>query len=773
MNATRKTKPALTPGNTALRLLIAAAIVAALSALSIFKPIDNTLFSLQAMIAQKPAPNDIAFVGLRENPSDPRNVAARTELAKTLSAAVRAGAEAIYVNVPLSQAKFSAADRALISTIRKNASIITFIDRYYDDYEGRARKDTSAKAIIGTADTVPNERYHDFMGYSWKAPRVLHVDGRRMASAASVIAGVEPQEDETFYIDYRLELGSVPAWDALGENDLGDDLSLPDLYGKTIVIGPVGEVERTPGHANVPTSLITILAAHTLRLGEPIFVPGWAIVLTISAVLLVMAKLQRGKGLGRTLLVLSSIVCITILASAQFGVILQLGGAMVYFLIAGAIAALNAYRISARKFDPRFNLPTFEALEEDLADFPPESAVVIAKVQNFDSVLSTVGQTEQYEYVKRLADRFKVIDPKLAIYTAGSYFAWIARPMAREDLESHLLGLRALLSEPIKVDGTPIDIGVTFGIDMTAEVNPSAKIAQARAAANATSPADLPVVFAEANNSPNRIWSLSLQHKVDTALAEGRIFPVYQPQFSGGKGSIYGVEALVRWIDEERGVISPGEFISQCEKAGRMEAITETVLRRSMREMCDANADGLHLSVNISATLLHDHRLVKMVRDTLDETGFPPSRLTLEVTESWRIIDERMARAVMGEIAALGVHWSIDDFGVQSATLETLLKYPFNEIKIDRLFTQAMCTSPKALAMVRMLCAFGRELEIDVVAEGAEDRATLRELENARCPRVQGFILARPMAMEELINQFFDKRAIEGRRVARNPESAG
>ncbi|MCP9221153.1 EAL domain-containing protein [Erythrobacter sp. LQ02-29] len=747
---TRKNKPALTPGKTALRLLIAAAIVAALSALSLFKPVDNFLYAVQYLHAPRDASGKIVFVGLSENPMEPKNEAARREVVNTLRTLDAAGPSAIFVDVPVPASPFRGLDKELSEVVRQNASRVFFIDRRYDDFEGRARQRVTDRAIRGPARAVLNERYHDFMGYSWEAPRSLSIDGKPEWAAAPSIAGVKPRSTGSFIIDYRYRLPSIEALDPSQLSDLSQSALSARVRGKVVVLGAMGETESTPGHLDIPASFITILAAETLLAGPPVFVTAWYLVLLLGVV--IAFAVSRGQPRLTRWVFLGCVLATIVLPllGPQVGLLIRMGGPLMYLLVAGGMILLNAQRQSARKFDPRFNLPTFEALEDELADAPLDSALVVAKVQNFDTVLAAVGSKEQAEYAKRLADRFRVIDPRMPVYVSGSHFAWISPAMLREDLESHLLGLRALFSEPIKVENVPIDIGVTFGIDATSEANPSAKIAQARSAVNATNQADLPVVFAEANTSPNRIWSLSLQHKVDKALAEGRIFPVYQPQFAGSDHRLHGVEALVRWIDEERGVISPGEFIGQCEKAGRMEAITQTVLRQSMREMCEANVDGLQLSVNVSATLLHDHRLVRIVRDTLDESGFPPSLLVLEVTESWRIIDERVALSVMNEIASLGVRWSIDDFGVQSATMETLLKYPFSEVKIDRVFTQAICTSKKALAMVRMICAFGKELNIDVVAEGAEDQATLRMLEKAGSPRVQGFVLARPMGMDEV-----------------------
>jgi EAL domain-containing protein (putative c-di-GMP-specific phosphodiesterase class I) len=153
------------------------------------------------------------------------------------------------------------------------------------------------------------------------------------------------------------------------------------------------------------------------------------------------------------------------------------------------------------------------------------------------------------------------------------------------------------------------------------------------------------------------------------------------------------------------------------------------------------------LSINVSAILLHDLRVVDMLAEVLSSCPFPASRLTLEITETSRISDYDNARVVMDQLRALGVRLSIDDFGVGATSMETLLLLPFDELKIDRMFVSRVRDSAKARSIVESLVKLGADLGITTVAEGVEDAETLSTLKEIRCDAAQGYFLGRPKGL--------------------------
>ena len=333
----------------------------------------------------------------------------------------------------------------------------------------------------------------------------------------------------------------------------------------------------------------------------------------------------------------------------------------------------------------------------------------------------------------------------------------IAWTMAEKDtglLRGHLEGLRALFSSPLLVGDNQVDVGITFGVDVTTSPNVTRRLAAAVSATEQTTETFDPIAIADSASDEDLIWNISLQARIDTALANGEIYLVYQPKIAVPTGALIGVEALVRWNDPVRGHIPPDQFIRQCENAGRMAQLTRHVLREACKAGNGFIARGINIdmAVNISATLLHERRIVHKVAEVLAETGFPADRLVLEITETYRISNLKLAGEILAELKALGAKISMDDFGVGAASLEALVALPFDELKIDRLFVARMASDGKAAGIVRSVLGLGRDLRITVVAEGVEDAQTLKVLRDSGCQVAQGFGISRPVGFDDVID---------------------
>jgi EAL domain-containing protein (putative c-di-GMP-specific phosphodiesterase class I) len=314
--------------------------------------------------------------------------------------------------------------------------------------------------------------------------------------------------------------------------------------------------------------------------------------------------------------------------------------------------------------------------------------------------------------------------------------------------------LRAIFAAPVTVGNHSIDVGITFGAARIDPKQGERSLAAAMAAVEETSEALEPIKLATEISESDTLWDLSLRSRIDAAMEAGEVFCVYQPKMDISADRIIGVEALVRWQDPERGFIAPMHFVMQCEKAGRMEYLTRYVLQSacSAGRLLHFRGSRITMSVNISATLLTDMRIVGIVRNVLQATDFDPHYLVLEITETARIRDFKQARAVLKALKALGTHLSMDDFGVGSANFETLQALPFDEIKIDRQFVSSATTSSKARAITASLVELGASARIAVVAEGAETPADLQLLRDIGCWQVQGYALAKPMPLTNLLN---------------------
>ena len=300
--------------------------------------------------------------------------------------------------------------------------------------------------------------------------------------------------------------------------------------------------------------------------------------------------------------------------------------------------------------------------------------------------------------------------------------------------------------------GSSVDVGISFGVARL-DGDPATRLAAALAAAEESSEALQPIKVAETGSHFDQLWDISLRARIDEAMEAGEIYCVYQPKVDTIRGTMVGVEALVRWHDPSRGFISPMHFIAQCEKAGRMEHLTRYVLQSacSAARLMHFRGRTVTMSVNMSATLLGDLRIVGIVRNAIQASGFDPRFLILEVTETSRIGDMATAATILQELKALGVRISIDDFGCGAANFETFFELPFDELKIDRLFVSNLTKSQKAKAIASSIVAMGNEARITVVAEGAEDTETLKILNEIGCKYVQGYVLSRPISLANLL----------------------
>ncbi len=236
-----------------------------------------------------------------------------------------------------------------------------------------------------------------------------------------------------------------------------------------------------------------------------------------------------------------------------------------------------------------------------------------------------------------------------------------------------------------------------------------------------------------------------LANDLRLAIDENQLEVHYQVQSSVTTNEVTGYEALLRWTHPERGAISPTEFIPIAEENGLILMLGEWVLRRACSDAVGW-AHGAKVAVNVSPLQLAHGELPRLFHEVMLETGLPPRRLEIELTESAIMADRARALHVLRQIKALGVGVALDDFGTGYSSLETLRAFPFDKIKLDRLFAAELESSPQATAIIRAVLALGKSLSIPVLAEGIETEQQLAVLRREGCDEAQGFLLGYPQA---------------------------
>jgi len=237
------------------------------------------------------------------------------------------------------------------------------------------------------------------------------------------------------------------------------------------------------------------------------------------------------------------------------------------------------------------------------------------------------------------------------------------------------------------------------------------------------------------------------------SIPQGEMTLHYQPQVLLGSGTVYSVEALVRWNHPREGLMPPDRFIPMTEETGVIHPLTAWALDSALNQLCKWLAAGIDVSValNVSPRIIEDHSLEEMVAQALEATKVEPRRLTLEITEG--VAMAAAAAKALHTLNDMGVRLSLDDFGTGYSSLLYLMRLPVHEIKIDRSFIAGLGTEPDSGAIVRSAVGLGHNLGLRVVAEGLQDRLAEAVLIEAGCDAAQGFLFGRPVTDAEMTTQ--------------------
>ncbi|MFC0253153.1 EAL domain-containing protein [Massilia consociata] len=246
---------------------------------------------------------------------------------------------------------------------------------------------------------------------------------------------------------------------------------------------------------------------------------------------------------------------------------------------------------------------------------------------------------------------------------------------------------------------------------------------------------------------------LRMEGALQRALQRGEFLLHYQPVVDIGSGRVTGVEALLRWQPQDRGMVSPAEFIPLAEETGLIVPIGDWVLQTAMRQQVAWRQAGLPLvriSVNLSARQFLGQDVAQRVAGLLAQTGCDPSWLTLEITESVLMENPVAATETMGRLAEMGVQLAIDDFGTGYSSLASLKRFPIHSLKIDRSFVMDLTQDADDAAIVNAVIALAHSMKLNVIAEGVETTEQLAFLQEHGCDQMQGYCFSRPVAPERI-----------------------
>ena len=385
----------------------------------------------------------------------------------------------------------------------------------------------------------------------------------------------------------------------------------------------------------------------------------------------------------------------------------------------------------------------------------------LIELDNMEDVTANLGVLGSDELIVAVADRLRVAAPAQAYCgrIGSDEFAVILNADESVDAEAAVAAIVENVAQPHWFDTV---------------VRVSAHAGFAQAPRHATTRGELTrrtelALRAAAKKGPNAVVGFEvsidtvstdqkfIQRELPRALSANELDLHFQPIIAAHGGRIVGVEALLRWTHATRGAIGPAIFIPIAEQMGLMDSLGAFVLRRALREA--KRWPDLYVAVNLSPLQVRDRRIVDLVRDALAESGVPPTRLMLEITEGVLIDNpEEMVKRIK-ELHTLGVRIALDDFGSGYSNLSYLQRFPLDKLKIDRSFVLALGNSANGGVIIQAIVALGRALGLSVLVEGVETEQQRVLLRLAGCDEMQGFLFARPAPAQTIDRLLIQQKA--------------
>jgi diguanylate cyclase (GGDEF)-like protein len=422
--------------------------------------------------------------------------------------------------------------------------------------------------------------------------------------------------------------------------------------------------------------------------------------------------------------------------------------------VGGRQAVLNEHRAH---HDELTELPNRRLFAQRLRERVAEGGGTVAlllDLDDFKSVNDTLGHQHGDELLVSVGQRLRSSLPAEVTVArlGGDEFALLTARRRGEPAETLARAAAAALEEPFRLGGLLLDVRATMGLAVHPDHGPTAEdvVKHADVALYAAKEARTPWAIYAPEGDDHSLDRLALAGQLRRGIERGELVVHYQPKLALREGGRHGVEALVRWQHPQLGMIAPEGFIGLAERSDLITRLTERVLDDALAQCRAWRDDGLDLrvSVNLSARSLLDSDLAALIGRLLERRSLPSSALQVEVTESRLIADVPRARTTLEELRRLGVGVAIDDFGTGFSSLAQLTRLPVDEIKIDKSFVLGMESNRSDEAIVRSTIELGRNLDLQVTAEGVETREALDRLEALGCDFAQGYHVGRPVAAD-------------------------
>ena len=381
--------------------------------------------------------------------------------------------------------------------------------------------------------------------------------------------------------------------------------------------------------------------------------------------------------------------------------------------------------------------------------------VILLSLDRFNNINNTLGHSAGDMLLRSAAQRLTTCVHSTDVLSrlSSDKFAVLQTNFTSLDNVTRLSqNILNTLSEPFFLDGNKVRTGVSIGITICP--SDSTNVDQLLENAYTT----MQQAKQQGGNnyqfySADLQERLFLENELHDALQREELLLHYQPQVALHNGRVIGVEALLRWQNPNRGLVSPAKFIPIAEESGLIISIGEWVLRTACTQNKVWQADGLpplKMAVNLSARQFKQQNLVKMVAQVLKETRLDPTYLELELTESLMMENVQQALTILQQFHDMGISLSLDDFGSGYSSLNYLKRFPIHALKIDQSFVRDLVLNSDDAAITKAIISLAHSLQLSVIAEGLETQEQLEYLKANGCDEIQGYYFSRPLPADAL-----------------------
>ncbi len=398
-------------------------------------------------------------------------------------------------------------------------------------------------------------------------------------------------------------------------------------------------------------------------------------------------------------------------------------------------------------------------------------ALMIIDLDHFKSVNDMHGHAVGDALLRAVAGEIAAAMPAIAITArlGGDEFAcgFLFDPGQPDTIERIAERLVTRLAQPFEAEGFRLHISGSIGIARS-DFDCSSIDALMRSA-------DIAMYSAKKAGRNRYAWfdqsmerELQTRNELEsglrTAIPRGEIVPYFEQQIDLQSGKLHGFEVLARWEHPTRGLISPELFIPIAEETGMIADMSLSIMQQAFAAARDWDP-SINLSVNISPWQLRDAWLAQKIIKLLTETGFPASRLEIEITESALFDNLALAQSIVGSLKNQGARLALDDFGTGYSSLAHLRALPFDRIKIDKSFVISLNESADSAAIVNAIVSLGESLNLPITAEGVEDAAIEARLKALGCAKAQGWHYGKPLSVASVRRMLAERRLLPGQAV--------